>query len=384
LISHRFEIDRAPEAYELITGKAKEPCLGVLLTYPNRGNGQLTRRIENPEAKSSSPLSDLTLGVLGAGNYAQAVFLPVVEKTGRVNRVAIASAAGLTARHASQKYHFQYASSSDMEVINDPAIHLLVVLTRHNLHARQVLAGLRLGKHVFCEKPLALNAVELSEIRSVLAEANAPQLMVGFNRRFAPFASRLKEFFQDAGEPMAIHYRVNAGYIPANHWVHNPEVGGGRIIGEGCHFVDFLTYLVGQVPQSISALALPNSGRYCQDNVVLSLAFPNGSIGTIAYLANGDKSVAKERVEVFCGGQVGILDDFRTLELVRDGRRKTFSSPLGQDKGHQAGWVAFLNCVEQGLPAPIPFEQIAGIHQAVFAAAQALAAGTIAPVTIEA
>ena len=383
LISHRFEIDRAAEAYELITGKTKEPFLGVLLTYPQRENGQPGRRVMNLLANSGSPTGELALGVLGAGNYAQAVFLPVVEKTGKIQRIAIASAAGLTARHASQKYHFQYAASLDQEVINDPAINVLAVLTRHHLHARQVLAGLRLGKHVFCEKPLALNLAELEEISAVLNQAGVPRLMVGFNRRFAPFAGRLKEFLVGAGEPMAVHYRVNAGFIPANHWVHDPSVGGGRIIGEGCHFVDFVTFLVGAAPISVSAQALPNCGRYSQDNVVLNLAFADGSIGTVTYLSNGDKSVAKERVEVFCGGRVGILDDYRSLELVRDGRRKTFSSPLYQDKGHQAGWVAFLDSLRKGTPSPIPFDQIAGVHRAVFAAAQAVAAGSPAPVQVE-
>ena len=383
LISHRFPIERAAEAYHLITGKQKEPFLGVLLTYPQHADGQPARRVANLQAKNGAAVKELALGVLGAGNYAQAVFLPVVEKTGKVSRVGIASAAGLTARYASQKYNFQYASALDQEVINDPAINVLAVLTRHNLHARQALAGLRSGKHVFCEKPLALNRAELEEIREVLNQPDCPSLMVGFNRRFAPFAVRLKEFLAGAGEPMALHYRINAGFIPAQHWVHDPAVGGGRIIGEGCHFVDFLTFLVGAAPVSVSAQALPDGGRYHQDNVALNLNFADGSIGTVTYLANGDKSVAKERVEVFCGGRVGILDDFRRLELVRDGHRKTFSSPLSQDKGHQAGWAAFLDSLANGTPAPIPFEQIAGVHQTVFAAAQAIAAGTGAMVRVE-
>ncbi len=260
---------------------------------------------------------------------------------------------------------------------------MLAVLTRHHLHASQVLAGLRLGKHVFCEKPLALNRTELEEISAVLSQPDAPRLMVGFNRRFAPFAARLKEFLAGAGEPMAVHYRVNAGFIPANHWVHDPAVGGGRIIGEACHFVDFVTFLVGSAPVSVSAQALPNCGRYSQDNLVLNLSFADGSIGTVTYLANGDKSVAKERVEVFCGGRVGILDDYRSLELVRDGRRKTYTSALAQDKGHQAGWAAFLDALLKGTPGPIPFDQIAGVHRAVFAAAQAVASGSIAPVQID-
>jgi predicted dehydrogenase len=164
--------------------------------------------------------------------------------------------------------------------------------------------------------------------------------MVGFNRRFAPFARSMQEFLAGSAEPFAAHYRINAGAIPLNHWVHDPEQGGGRIIGEGCHFIDFLTFLAGAAPVSVSAQGLPDNGRYQQDNVVITLTFPNGSLGTIAYLANGDKSVPKERVEVFRGGRVAVLDDFRRLEMTHNGSHKTLQARMGQDKGHRAAWAA--------------------------------------------
>ncbi len=383
LISHRFPIERAAEAYELITGKARQPFLGVLLTYPQAAEASPLRKITISTSQAGQAESQLKLGVLGAGNYAQAVFLPAVERAGKAQRVGIASAAGLTARHAAQKYGFQYAASSDQEILADGGINLLAVLTRHNQHARQVRAGLRAGKHVFCEKPLALSEAELDEIAEELAKPGAPKLMVGFNRRFAPFALQLKAFLAGAGEPLAAHYRVNAGYIPLQHWVHDPASGGGRLIGEGCHFVDFLTFLVGAPPAAVAAQALPDCGRYRQDNFVLTLTYPDGSLGTVTYLANGDKSVAKERVEVFCAGRVAELDDFRSLELVKDGRRRQLRSPLGQDKGHQAGWNAFLECLGSGSPPPIPYDQILGVHRAVFAAAQALASGAGGPVRLD-
>jgi len=251
----------------------------------------------------------------------------------------------------------------------------VAILTRHHLHARQDLAALAAGKHVFCEKPLALNAGELDEIENALLVDGHPLLMVGFNRRFAPLARQLKDFLESRQEPLAAHYRVNAGYIPLNHWTHDPQVGGGRIIGEGCHFVDFLTFLVGAPPVSVRAQALPDAGRYREDNVLLTLSFPDGSLGTVSYLANGDKSFPKERVEVFSAGQVAVLDDYRLLETVRDGRRQVYRSRLRQDKGHRAEWEAFVSAVLADGPPPIPYRDIFGVMRTTFAAVEALRRG---------
>ncbi|RPI23793.1 MAG: gfo/Idh/MocA family oxidoreductase, partial [Chloroflexota bacterium] len=248
---------------------------------------------------------------------------------------------------------------------------------RHNLHARQVIAALSAGKNVFCEKPLALNDEELEEISAALsAQAGgaqpAPLLTVGFNRRFAPLARRLHAFIQDRSEPLAAQYRVNAGYIPLNHWVHDLNQGGGRLTGEGCHFVDFLTFLVGEPPCSVTAHALPDAGRYREDNAVLTFTFPDGSIGTVSYLANGDRAFPKERVDVFTGGRIAVLDDYRSLEMVKDGKRQTLHSRLRQDKGFYAEWVAFTEAVAAGGPAPISYAHLFGVMRATFAAVRAL------------
>lgn len=185
-------------------------------------------------------------------------------------------------------------------------------------------------------------------------------------------AVRLKEFIDQSDEPFAAHYRVNAGFIPSTHWIHDPVQGGGRIIGEGCHFIDFLTFLAGSAPLSVSASALPDLGRYHQDNVVLTLTFPNGSLGTVSYLANGDKSVSKERVEVFCGGRIAELDDFRSLTLISNGQRKEHRSRLSQDKGHQAIWEAFLRSIRENQGPIIPYDQIWGVTRASFAAMKSI------------
>ncbi len=380
LITHRFPIQDAPQAYEWITGKHQgEPFLGVLLTYPQEAAPvEAAARRVSLGISGEQPLAgqaDIRLGVLGAGNYATAAFLPNVQRAGGVEKVIVASASGLNAQHAAQKFGFRNAGSSEEDVLDDASINVIAILTRHHLHARQVLAALQAGKHVFCEKPLALHAEELEAIADLLQKEGTPLLMAGFNRRFAPLAVRLKAFFQGSGEPLAMHYRVNAGALPLTHWTQDPAQGGGRILGEACHFVDFLTFLAGAAPVSVSACGLPDGGRYREDNVQLTFSFPDGSLGTVAYLANGDKSFPKERVEVFGGGRVAVLDDFRALELVHAGRRQVSRERLRQDKGHQAAWEAFLSAIRAGGPAPIPYEQLLGVTRATFAAVESLRSG---------
>lgn len=371
LISHRFEIGQAAEAYELITGKQHKPFLGVILTYPEQSPAVFERRVAYP-ASVASNVSSIIVNVLGAGNYANAVFLPAVKKSANSTFRGIASASGLSASHAAKRFGFQYASSSEEEVLNDPDANTLILLTRHHLHARQVISALKAGKHVYCEKPLAINEIELSEIDALLQNEGLPLLTVGFNRRYAPLSIQLKRFLENRPEPMMVHYRINAGFLPANHWLHDPNQGGGRIIGEGCHFIDYLTFLVGQSPCSVIAAGLPNGSRYHQDNVILTFNFPDGSVGSISYLANGNKNYSKERIEVFSGGKIGILDDFRSLEMVTEDQRKRVVSRFSQDKGHQAAWKAFCAAIIAGGPAPIPYDQLIGVTKASFAAVEAL------------
>ncbi len=315
------------------------------------------------------------VGVLGAGNFATAVMLPALKVIPAVKLVGIASASGMSAHHAASKFGFAYAESDAARLLSDPAVEALAILTRHNLHAAQVLAALAAGKHVFCEKPLALTLEEMDQIRAALAQPGAPLLTVGFNRRFAPLAVRMAGFFRGRSEPLLMHYRVNAGYIPLNHWTHDLEQGGGRIIGEGCHFIDLLTSLVGEPPASVSAHGLPDRGRYREDNVHLVFTFPDGSLGTVDYVANGDKSFPKERIEVFGGGKAAALDDFRSLELSGNGRRQVFHSRLRQDKGHRAEWVAFAAAIQAGGPPTIPYDQVFGVSRAAIAAVEALRTG---------
>ncbi|PKN86633.1 MAG: alcohol dehydrogenase, partial [Chloroflexi bacterium HGW-Chloroflexi-7] len=352
LIIHRYPIEDAPQAYELITGKTGELFLGVLMTYPQKTSTNPVRRLDF--SQPGQPTGSIRLGVLGAGNYAQAVFLPIVQKTGGIESIGICTASGLTATHAAKKFGYQFASSTESDVLESGEINTVLLLTRHQQHARQSIRALQNNKHVYCEKPLALNAEELTAVESQLHQKNSPLLTVGFNRRFAPLAVQLKKYFEDQSEPLMINYRVNAGFLPSHHWLHDAQQGGGRIIGEGCHFIDFVIWMAGSLPTEVSAQALPDGGKYHQDNCLITLRFENGSMASVSYLANGNKNFAKERVEVFGAGKIGVLDDFRSLEMVSEGKRQMIHSRLKQDKGHQAAWQAFTKAITSGASAPIP------------------------------
>lgn len=373
LISHRFPIEEAPQAYELITGKTHEPFLGVLITYPEASVEVLDRKVTFPTPAAAS--QPIRLGVLGAGNYAQAVFLPAVKKTGLADLVCVATASGLSATHAAKKFGFSSASSYEADVLENDQVNTVLILTRHQQHARQVVEALKNGKSVYCEKPLALNASELKSIEDELGKPNSPLLTVGFNRRFAPLVIKLKEYLNHSAEPMNINYRINAGFLPANHWLHDAQQGGGRIVGEGCHFIDLMTFLAGSLPVSVTALALPDGGKYQQDNVTVTIRFENGSLGTMTYLANGNKSFSKERIEVFCGGKIGIMEDFRSMELCSEDRRSVLKSRFRQDKGHQAAWANFVKTITSGGNPPISYEELIAVHQACFAAVESVANG---------
>jgi predicted dehydrogenase/threonine dehydrogenase-like Zn-dependent dehydrogenase len=377
LITHRFPIEDAPAAYELITGKSNQPFLGVLLTYPEADNIFLTpQSVTAPIKKTTLPVAGVNtvrLGVVGAGNFANAVMLPALKKVPSIELVSITSGSGFHAQLAAKKYNFKYAALSEIEILNDPQVNTVSILTRHHLHAEQVVRALQAGKNVFCEKPLAITADQLSQIKQQMFNGDvSPLLIVGFNRRFAPMARKLAEFINMHREPLVVSYRINAGSIPLSHWVQDPAQGGGRIIGEACHFIDFLTFLVGAVPTKVTAHSLPDDNRYREDNVEMTLNFPDGSIGSIFYLANGDKSFPKERIEVFSGGMVAVLDDFRTLELVSQGKRQVIRSSLRQDKGHRAVWEAFSHAIIAGGPPPIPYDQLFGVTQVTFAALKSI------------
>ncbi len=390
LITHRFPIEQAEEAYALVTGKKTQNFLAVVFEYPQSQpelSGSVIQLPFSPKTrtyKQSSP--PLRLGVIGAGNFASLVLVPLLSRQAQIELRAVASASGLSAQQLAKKYHFRYATSDFHQVLEDETIDAVFILTRHHLHAEQTATALRLGKHVFCEKPLTIHETGLTLVIDALAEIRigeesekvnrgSPLLMVGFNRRFAPFVQKLKRFLNPRHQPALINYRINAGYIPPTHWVQDPLQGGGRLIGEVCHFLDTIVYLLDGLPTSVWAKSLPDLNRYSKDNLVLQFGFPDGSIGTITYLANGDKSFPKERIEVFCAGKVAVVDDFRRLEFVQAGSRRVERNWLRQDKGHAGEIHAFVDAVlRTGIP-PIPEAEILGVTRAILAAQQALHSG---------
>jgi predicted dehydrogenase/threonine dehydrogenase-like Zn-dependent dehydrogenase len=375
LVSHRFPIEQGGEAYALITGDSSEPFLGVLLTYPEIDSAaESLPRVTQLGVEGSAATSRVRLGAFGAGNFATAVLFPALKGLDGLELVGLATASGLKSANVGRRFGFEYATTDETQILSDERINTVAILTRHHLHAGQVIAALEAGKHVFCEKPLAIRREELQEIAAML-ETSGCMLMVGFNRRFAPLAVRMKAFFEEVQEPLVVNYRINAGYLPAEHWLHDPNQGGGRIIGEACHFIDFLTYLIGEPPKRVQAKGLPDQDRYCEDNVIMTFEFPNGSLGTVTYLASGDRAFPKERVEAIGGGRVAVLDDFRSLEIYQNSGRKVHRSRLRQDKGHRAEWEAFVAALTQGEVPPIPYDHLFAVTQASFLAVESLRSG---------
>ena len=370
LISHRFPIEKGVQAYEVITGKKKESFLGVLLTY-DQGKKKEERKVIFPSIANRKSAT-VNLGVLGAGLYANAVLLPILKKDKDFQLVGIASSGGLHAQHSGKKFGFQYATSSEDEIIKDKNINTVAILTRHDSHSELIIKALKAGKHVFVEKPLAVDSRQLAAVTKTLTTHHS-LLTVGFNRRFSPLIKSLSSFLLHRTEPLHAHYRANAGYIPADHWTQDPSLGGGRIIGEACHFIDVLTYLVGEVPVSVNAVALPNNGKYSEDNVSMTFTFPDGSIGVVDYLANGDKSMPKERLEVFCEGMVAVLDDYVSLTMTKDGKKK--EERIAQDKGWKREMAAFAESVKSGGEPPITYEHLIGVTKSTFAAVESIRIG---------
>jgi predicted dehydrogenase/threonine dehydrogenase-like Zn-dependent dehydrogenase len=372
LITHSFTIENAGAAYELITGKTYEPHLGVVIRYPNEEVG--ARRLELiPRRAHTSPQGQVRVGLLGAGNFAQGVLIPAIKSTLGTQLVGLCASSGARSRSSAAKFGFEFCTTNEEEIYSDASINTIVIATRHHLHAPQVLRAVECGKNVFCEKPLCLNEEELEQIERAYSRCGGDlRLMLGFNRRFAAMARRMKDFLSKSASPFTMHYRVNAGALPKDHWIEDPEQGGGRILGEVCHFVDFLSFLCGAPPTAVSARSLNSpSGQ----DLIASLEFADGSQGTISYLCSGDRAFSKERVEVFGGGSVAVLDDFRHLDLVRRGRKASSRSWLKQDKGHTAEWKAFCECIQSGQPAPISFEEIAASTRATIRILDSLRSG---------
>jgi len=349
LITHFFPITSAFKAYELITGKSKENHLGILLVYPTKSADQ--KRIYFDQQATASKVSKGTIGVgmIGAGNFARGTLLPILKKMPGLRLRGIVSAGGLSAKKAGEKFGFDYCASDYREILEDREIDAVIIATPHNLHANQVCEALERGKNVFVEKPLAINEEELSKVAKTFAAAQKI-LMVGYNRRFSPFAKAAKDFFNEIKSPLFLSYRVNAGPPAQAHWVKET---GGRIIGEVCHFVDLAMFLVGSDLKEV--YATPASAE--PDSVTVTLKFSNASSCALQYLTAEAPSYSKERIEIFGGGLMATIDDFRRAEFICRGKKRKVKRFV-QDKGHQDELKAFFQAIRDGGPLPIPFRQI--------------------------
>jgi polar amino acid transport system substrate-binding protein len=364
LTTHRFPIAEAEHAYRLISGDGQEPYLGVVLNYDPEA--EVARRVSlSGTVPARKPEKSIVLGVIGAGGYVPAMLLPHFKAEG-VQFQAIATASGISAHDVGKRFGFAYAVSSADEVLEDANVNLVVIGTRHDTHAELARKALERDKHVLVEKPLALDDHELDSVLDA-AGSSAGKLMVGFNRRFSPLAQRAKDFFAGRETPLSILYRVNAGRLPKEHWLQDAVEGGGRIVGEVCHFIDLMQYLTGAPPVFVFAAAMSaKSDKIVDaDSVFITLRFADGSNGAIAYLSEGDKALAKERVEIFGAGKVFVLDDYRRATLYKD-RREEQVTLKSQDKGQQAQVRAVCAAVLEGGAAPISLDELAATSRATF------------------
>jgi polar amino acid transport system substrate-binding protein len=391
LISHRFPIDRATEAYKIVT-ESKEPYIGILLTYPER-NGLVDSKpalahFKQTEVsfKSRGPSlikNEIRIGFIGGGNFAKTTLLPIIRKQKNISLCGIADISGASASSVGKKFSFSYCTTDYKKLLEDEEINIIMITTPHSSHAPLVAESLKAGKHVYVEKPLAINMNQLQQV--IAAFNNMPaglRLMVGFNRRFSPFTAALHKWLSFTNEPMVVNCRVNAGFVPLERWEQDPDVGGGRIVGEVCHFVDLIMYLTGAYPIQVYAQAMKPSGKFLsKDNLVITIKMSNGSVASITYTASGDKSFPRERIEVFRGGVVGIIENFKKASFTRNGRAVHKRNLLNADRGHRAEIETFFSIIRNNTPSPVSLKDYVLTTMTTFSIIESLKCGE--PVEID-
>ena len=387
LTSHTFKLDDAPKAYDMVLSKS-EPFMGILIEYDTKKELNFRKVIVKPQTLKLQP-SSVSIGFIGAGSYAQGKLLPNIPKKSFVALKGVLTSSGTSSRSVAERFGFEFSTSELKELLRNDDINTVFIATRHDSHAQYVMEALKTGKHVFVEKPLCLTEEELGKIfelldnynykelsnddtnQTICKSTNHPILMVGYNRRFAPLTQKLKKAFP--GGPMAVIYRVNAGPIPANSWIQDIGIGGGRIIGEVCHFVDYLTFINGSLPVSVYASSMKDA-QNLNDIMNVSLTFWNGSIGTISFLANGSKNLSKERIEVYGNGCTAVLDDFKALTIYEKGSKK-LKKLFNQNKGQKSEVQAFVDAILNGTGSPISLEEIFSASLATFKIIESIRTG---------
>jgi predicted dehydrogenase len=378
LVSHRFEIADAGRAYDLLTSPDGEPPLGILLHYPgNAPTPPQTTVLAGADGAATE--HEPGVSVVGAGTYARATLLPALGRLRGVHRVSLVTTRGLGAWDAAKRFGFS-SCSTDLGAALGPDTCLVVVATRHGTHAELVRECLARGKAVLCEKPVCVTEHELDGLVEAYATATRPFVVVGYNRRFAPLVTQLRARLADVGRPLVLSYRVNAGALPRQSWLRDDGEGGGRLIGEACHFVDLLSHLAGASVRRVHATRPGGAGNASDpETFTAMLELDDGSVGMLVYSADGDPAHAKERLEIVGGGAVGVLDDFRELTVTHRGRPSRVRA-WRRDKGHAAELEATVDAIRRGAPEPVPFVEAVQGMRALFAIRRALATG--APVEV--
>jgi predicted dehydrogenase/threonine dehydrogenase-like Zn-dependent dehydrogenase len=392
LITHRVPIEDAEQAYELLTEKHDQPFLGIVLDYdPQRAQPKVIQLKNSPPAvsKGAAKNASANFGIIGAGQFAQGILLPLLRKIKGVSIVGVATASGITARTVGDKYDCSFCTSDFKEITANPNINAVLIATRHNLHAQIAAEALAAGKHVFVEKPLALNSRELAMLIAACSDASSTDssnraiLTVGYNRRFSPLSIMLKQAIRKPNERLVIVYRINAGKVEANSWIQDPKIGGGRIIGEVCHFIDLMQFLTDAEPLEVfsNALQVRATGQVDPDTLSANITFSDGSIGVITYAATGDPKFPKERVEVFGGGMTGVIDNWRGLSVSGGKSSLRQRKWLTAAKGHREELEAFVNGIETGT-WPIDLRSLVLTSETTFAIQRSLRTGRPVPISI--
>ncbi|WP_028580526.1 bi-domain-containing oxidoreductase [Desulfogranum japonicum] len=376
LITHEFSLDQVDNAFALMTGENSEASVAVLLQYDVRkpwGKSRYELKQHTQFATNAKP----GIGVIGAGSHAVSFLLKAIDEQD-VSKRGIISAGGFKSKWYGEKHGYSYATDDPLHVFEDETINAVFVLSRHDSHADLTIRALEHGKDVFVEKPICLTEDELDAIVAAKNEYGG-RIMVGYNRRFAPLGVKLKERFSKRAQPMSILYRMNAGFRPAKHWLHDLEVGGGLILGEAIHFIDFMQYLVGAPPVKVFAQSLHSSTRDIidADNVIINVQYADGSTGVLSYLSNGDASFGRERIEVFCDNTIAVSEDWRYLVFSKDGKKEKTKHNIIQDKGFVPEVAAFVKAISSEERRDTDFSEVVAGMRVAFAALTSLRRGCV-------
>ena len=386
IITHRFDIRDADKAYNIISdGSARQ--IGVVLTYPNSNAAAKRIELKSADKRQAEPLGTIGVGMIGAGLFANTTLSPILKGISGLSLRGIATASGTTAQHTGEKYGYAYCTSDYREILSDPDINCVLIATRHNLHAQMAAEALEKGKHVFLEKPLATDVDQLRHIVRTYYSAGAmgdasggngtgPRLMVGFNRRFSPFSVKAADLLDGRATPVVAHIRVNAGSVPRDSWVNDPEEGAGRVIGEVCHFVDLAQFFAGSSPVRVYAepMGERDTGSTAHEDLAITLAFKDGSVASILYVSHGDRAFPRERVELFWDESVCVIDNFRAMQFTRKGKRSNMKR-WNVDRGHRGELRAFFDSLKRGNPPPVPFNDYVYTTLTTFAILESIRQG---------